>query len=270
MTDGSVLARIVVGIDGSEPGFEAARQAARLVEPGGWLELFGCSPREGHAHPRVRAAHTRGDRARRPGGAGQGSGARRTGRDREAGQRAADGVAPPASWKTPGRRWSSWAPMAHPGSRDRPRRCGRRAPPPRAVRGADDPRDGGAEHFPRAIVVGVDGSDRTERRRGGTRSSPTDSTAGVAPDGAGREGRRPRERTRRRYAEVVDERPVDALVEAAAEADLLVVGSRGLHGLSALGSISERVAHRAASSVLVVREPVMEAVAAPQRSSAAS
>jgi nucleotide-binding universal stress UspA family protein len=46
--------------------------------------------------------------------------------------------------------------------------------------------------------------------------------------------------------------PVDALL--AAEADLLVVGSRGLHGIHALGSVSERIAHRAAGPVLVVRE----------------
>lgn len=48
-------------------------------------------------------------------------------------------------------------------------------------------------------------------------------------------------------------RPVEALVEAAAEVDLLVVGARGLSGGRALGSVSERVAHRANSSVLVVR-----------------
>ena len=48
-------------------------------------------------------------------------------------------------------------------------------------------------------------------------------------------------------------RPVDALVGLAEHADLLVVGSRGLHGLKALGSVSERVAHRAPCSVLVVR-----------------
>jgi nucleotide-binding universal stress UspA family protein len=47
--------------------------------------------------------------------------------------------------------------------------------------------------------------------------------------------------------------PVDALADLAAEADLLVVGSRGLHGLRALGSVSERLAHRAPCSVLVVR-----------------
>lgn len=48
-------------------------------------------------------------------------------------------------------------------------------------------------------------------------------------------------------------RPVEALVALANEADLLIVGSRGLHGLRALGSVSERVGHRAPCSVLVVR-----------------
>jgi nucleotide-binding universal stress UspA family protein len=46
---------------------------------------------------------------------------------------------------------------------------------------------------------------------------------------------------------------VKVLVAASEPADLLVVGSRGLHGLKALGSVSERVAHQARSSVLVVR-----------------
>lgn len=46
---------------------------------------------------------------------------------------------------------------------------------------------------------------------------------------------------------------LDVLVAAAEPADLIVVGSRGLHGLKALGSVSERVAHRARSPVLVVR-----------------
>ena len=59
-----------------------------------------------------------------------------------------------------------------------------------------------------------------------------------------------RERT---DAEVVAKHPVVALVEAARDADLLVVGSRGLYGLKALGSVSERVAHGASCSVLVVR-----------------
>jgi nucleotide-binding universal stress UspA family protein len=47
--------------------------------------------------------------------------------------------------------------------------------------------------------------------------------------------------------------PVDLLVAAAEDADLIVVGSRGLHGIASLGSVSERVAHHARCSVLVVR-----------------
>lgn len=45
--------------------------------------------------------------------------------------------------------------------------------------------------------------------------------------------------------------PVDALTRI--DTDLLVVGSRGLQGLRSLGSVSERVAHDARCSVLVVR-----------------
>jgi nucleotide-binding universal stress UspA family protein len=52
---------------------------------------------------------------------------------------------------------------------------------------------------------------------------------------------------------VIPEEPVPVLVAASADADLLVLGSRGLHGLKALGSVSERVAHRAACSTLIVR-----------------
>ena len=46
--------------------------------------------------------------------------------------------------------------------------------------------------------------------------------------------------------------PVVALLDRSLHADLIVVGSRGLHGVRALGSVSERVAHRAECSVLLV------------------
>jgi nucleotide-binding universal stress UspA family protein len=49
--------------------------------------------------------------------------------------------------------------------------------------------------------------------------------------------------------------PVAALSRRASADDLLVVGSRGLHGIRALGSVSEQLAHRAPSSVLIVRGP---------------
>ena len=48
--------------------------------------------------------------------------------------------------------------------------------------------------------------------------------------------------------------PVAALVERSRKTDLVVVGSRGLHGIRAIGSVSERVAHQASCSVLVVHD----------------
>lgn len=53
---------------------------------------------------------------------------------------------------------------------------------------------------------------------------------------------------------VIPEEPVPVLTAVSADADLLVLGSRGLHGLKALGSVSERVAHQADCSTLIVRE----------------
>jgi nucleotide-binding universal stress UspA family protein len=52
---------------------------------------------------------------------------------------------------------------------------------------------------------------------------------------------------------VMPEDPVSVLAAASADVDLLVIGSRGLHGVKALGSVSERVAHRAECSTLIVR-----------------
>jgi nucleotide-binding universal stress UspA family protein len=49
--------------------------------------------------------------------------------------------------------------------------------------------------------------------------------------------------------------PVAALVERSRTVDLVVVGSRGVHGVRTIGSVSERVAHQAHCTVLVVHEP---------------
>ena len=46
--------------------------------------------------------------------------------------------------------------------------------------------------------------------------------------------------------------PFAALRDRSTHADLLILGSRGLHGVRALGSVSERVAHGAHCSVLIV------------------
>ena len=55
---------------------------------------------------------------------------------------------------------------------------------------------------------------------------------------------------------IAKEDPVRALAAAGVDADLVVVGSRGLHGVRALGSVSERVAHRSRTSTLVVRASI--------------
>jgi nucleotide-binding universal stress UspA family protein len=49
------------------------------------------------------------------------------------------------------------------------------------------------------------------------------------------------------------DRPVQTLVDSVTSSDLLVVGSRHLLGVRALASVSERAAHQAPCSVLVVR-----------------
>ena len=113
--------------------------------------------------------------------------------------------------------------------------------------------DGNA--FPRDIVVGIDGSDQSEqayevaRNLAGRRHSRFRSVVALGDKhvSLGEIA------SRHQGVEALDSAPVAALVEASETADLLVVGSRGLHGPRALGSVSERVAHAASCSVLVVR-----------------
>lgn len=123
-------------------------------------------------------------------------------------------------------------------------------------------RDAGTE-FPRSIAVGIDGSPESAAayaaarhlaERFGTELWPV-----VAHAGKGVDRRLAAMIAGERREEVLDE-PVKALVAVAADADLLVVGSRGLHGLKSLGSVSERVAHQARSSVLIVREPAWQRI----------
>lgn len=110
--------------------------------------------------------------------------------------------------------------------------------------------------FPRRIAVGIDGSPQSAAAYAAARYLAEcfdgDLTVVVAEGGkrldaagvsliAG-DGFR-----------VIPEEPVPVLVAASAEADLLVLGSKGLHGLKSLGSVSERVAHRAECSTLIVR-----------------
>ena len=58
-------------------------------------------------------------------------------------------------------------------------------------------------------------------------------------------------------AEVLEGQPAERLLESSADADLVVVGSRGLGGFKRLmlGSVSDQVVHHARCPVLVVPDP---------------
>jgi nucleotide-binding universal stress UspA family protein len=117
---------------------------------------------------------------------------------------------------------------------------------------------GESDGFPNKVVVGVDGSPESAAAYAVARQLSERFNADLSPvvaHGGKAVDRRLVDLIVDRQREELRDEPVTALVAAAAGADLLVVGSRGLHGLRALGSVSERVAHQARSSVLVVRGP---------------
>lgn len=115
----------------------------------------------------------------------------------------------------------------------------------------------GSDPFPSRIVVGVDGSPESTTAYEVARRLAARFTADLWPlvvhGGKGVDTQVVDQVVGSRREDLVDD-PVPALVAAAADAELLVVGSRGLHGLKSLGSVSEQVAHRARSSVLIVRD----------------
>ena len=111
-------------------------------------------------------------------------------------------------------------------------------------------------HFPSRIIVGVDGSPESAAAYAAARHLAARFRAElwpvVAHGGKGVDRRLVGTIIDHHHEDLADE-PVPALAAAAAASDLVVVGSRGLHGLKSLGSVSERVAHQAHSSVLIVR-----------------
>jgi nucleotide-binding universal stress UspA family protein len=115
---------------------------------------------------------------------------------------------------------------------------------------------GEPELFPRSIVAGFDGSAAATAALAVARelAERSNATLHVVAAPGGEKVQLDPIREHAPDASLDHRSPVDALVAGSTGADLVVVGSRGLHGLAAVGSVSERVAHQATSSVLVVRE----------------
>lgn len=109
--------------------------------------------------------------------------------------------------------------------------------------------------WPRRIVVGVDGSDGSAPAFAAATALGERYGAAVRAIAATGDGHGDLDAARK-IAPDCEEHDADALVAlrvASETADLVVVGSRGLHGLHALGSVGERIAHQARCPVLVVR-----------------
>lgn len=118
-------------------------------------------------------------------------------------------------------------------------------------RGPDDIGD-----FPRTIVVGLDGSPLSAaaaRAAGRIATARGAELRVVVATGHGEDPARvAAARADLPAHELVESSrsPAHALAEAGG--DLIVLGSRGHHGLRTLGSVSEKVSHGAAASVLII------------------
>jgi nucleotide-binding universal stress UspA family protein len=250
--------RVLCGVDGSAPGLVAARQAARLAAPDGELTLVAVEEPslgiERRWHPstvlaeleaEARAALERGRVATE--GIHEAGGVLAEGHAADvllAKARELDAtllaVGSHGHSRVAGIAFGSVATLALHES-------------PCCVlvaRGREDDRE-----WPRSIVVGLDGSPASAAALAAARELADRLGATLRPIAAAGDRRLDLDAVRALAPDVeVDESgPVDALAIASEDADLVVVGSRGLHGIRALGSVSERVGHEARCSVLVVR-----------------
>ena len=251
---GSVFTRVLVGVDGTEPGFEACRQAGVLVGPEGSLELV-CAVETGSGFSASRVVAE----MEREGADALTAAAEIVGRSaskllirgaptatllRELEQTSASLVAVGSHGH---RRVTEMMLGGVAGELLQQAPCSvliARKPAVEAL-------------FPRSLLVGIDGSAEAERALAIALSLEARFAIPLRIVTAVREksGTSRRRRLRAVCIEEIDERLVDALQKASADVDLLIVGSCGLHGARALGSISERIARCAACSVLVVRDP---------------
>ena len=252
----AVFGRVLVGVDGTAPGFEACRQAAILAEPDAAVEAVSVV----HLSDAIQvgfAAQRAADELQKEAVTALAEASRILGE--HAGTRFLNGFVTAAILHEIGEFEATVVAIGSHGHRRATEiliggvagELLHSAPCSVLVARPQLEPDG----FPRSIVVGIDGSRESDAAfrvgerlaaRFGVPLETIVSNRGKGVDVAKVHLRAP-------LARVVDAHPVDALVEAGREAGLLVVGNRGLHGVKALGSVSERVAHRAPCSVLVVR-----------------
>ena len=264
-----VFSRILVGIDGSQQAFEAARQAARLQHVDGQLTLFSSwdVPPPIAGGPRTPARYEFEETRERT-------------TAEQALVAAGEYVAPFSAPTGKLVRGTALAELLEEIDRDEHTLIAIGSSGTGRLRGIVEgavateivhrapcsilvARQAGTE-FPRRIVVGVDGSIESAAAYAAARylaeRFDAELRALVAWGGNGADERLVATITGGGHEDRRDP-PADALTQAAELADLVVVGSRGLHGLRALGSVSERVAHTASCSTLVVREPIWQRVA---------
>ena len=252
----SVFGRVLVGVDGTGPGFEACRQTAILAEPDAAIEAVSVV----HLSDAVQvglAAQRAADKPRRGGrrSARRGGPHPRHARRHAVPERLRDRGDPARDRRVRGDRRRDRLARAPARDRDPDRRRRGRAAPRRAVLG---PRRAAAPRTRRVPALDrrrhrrlarVDAAFRAGERLAGRASAcrleTIVSSHGKGVDVAKVHLRAPFARVRRRAS--------GGGVAPRRRPGPPRGGSRGLHGVKALGSVSERVAHRAACSVLVVR-----------------
>ena len=255
-----IFERVVCGVDGSPPATDAAGVAARVVAPGGRLVLVAVEELQLAVHAGFRMAPVAEKLATET---------RRAAREalalagffHEAEIRLLEGRPLDCLQHEIER---VGATLAVVGTRGQSRAAGIALgsvtthllhEAPCSVLVAREPRD--LLEWPRSVLVGVDGSTGSAAALTAAEALAELRDAVLRPVVATREPFVDLDAARAVApgVEEHDETVLHALHVLSEEADLLVVGSRGLRGIHALGSVSERIAHEARCSVLVVRAP---------------
>lgn len=250
--------RIVCGVDGSPAGFEALRQASVLRAPEGELLALVVCDIGLAAHAGFEASHAARQFEEEAEEARSTAAAQLDGVPFSTAEIVRGRPVPALLGALRDRRADLLAVGTHGAGRPAATMFGsvasemlHRAPCPVLV--AREAADGGP-WVPRSIAVGVDGSDCSLEALDVAR------TLGERFDAPVRRlactGGKPVDVDSLSRVESLDwdERsPVVALLAAGEASDLIVVGCGGLHGLGSLGTVSNRVTHRAACSVLTIR-----------------